>query len=87
MPFGSKAPSYLNAGIPVDQPRLVADGTLMREADFHGSAKYLDSALPLEHPLRQKKGDIAESTRPPSRSSFEFNGDQVPFAFSTPRAK
>ncbi len=87
MPYGSKATSYVNAGIPVDQPRLIRDGVMHREADFHGSAKYLDSALPLEHPERAKKGDLPESSRPAPRSSFESNGDLVPFAFLTPRTK
>ncbi len=84
MPYGSK---QLVTGFPLDEPKLIRAGVMHKESDAPGSGKFSDSGLPLGHPERQQKGDIAEATRPAPRSSFEFNGDQVPFAFLTPRGK
>ena len=78
MPYGSKA--VLNAGIPVDSPRLLRDGVIYRESDHHGSAKYF--ALEKEHPERAAKGDLGGRIYKdmPTRSSFEFGGDHTPFS-------
>jgi hypothetical protein len=82
MPFGSKA--VLNAGIPVDQPRLLRDGVIYRETDCHSNSKFF--SLEKEHPERAAKGDLGNRNivGMPTRSSFEFGTDQGVFRFTTP---
>ncbi len=86
MPYGSKA--VLNAGIPVDVPRLLRPGVIYRETDQHSNAKFF--ALEKEHPERAAKGDLGsrEIRDMPSRYTFE-GGESAPapFQFQTPRTR
>lgn len=70
------AKNNTQVGHPIDQPVLLRDGVMHREADYHGNAKHY--GLPPEHPERAKKGDLGMEdiqdfdSRPLSHTGLPF---------------
>lgn len=59
------ASANVNRAIPTDEPVLIRPGVVHREADFHGSAKWL--TLPPEAKERTDKGDLGFGGMAPPR--------------------
>lgn len=54
------------SGHPIDEPisASIRPGVMVREADYNGSGKHNEGALPPEHPERAAKGDLGLSVIP-----------------------